>query len=351
MHSVCTPEKYCLDADIDTGLCILCEENYYLDVKDYKCKSNKEEKDFIFCQKVFEGMCLECIKGYILSKDYKCTLSSNCLEAENGNCILCEDNYYLGLDHKCSNIEHCIYSNDDGSCLECEDNYYYNTFYNNCSEAIGKFKNCKISEKNNCSLCKNNFYLNKNDSTCIDNTQKGPFYKCLFSDQNNEFCEECIDEYYLGSDDNKCSLISDCKKSEDENTCIECNDFYCLNLKNGTCIDNIFIYDENDKFYFACSRTNQEGTACEKCMDGYEIGKDGYCVDVLRCVEKEDGECIRCTDEENNGYSYCANKIFGCVATYIAGCLKCNDLLEFHRCTECKEGYSSFYGGCSKIQE
>ena len=123
-------------------------------------------------------------------------------------------------------------------------------------------------------------------------------------------------------------------------------------MKNGTCVDNSFIYDENKKFYFACSITNKEGTACEKCKDGYEIGKDGYCVDTSKCLEKKDGECIRCTDEVNiNGYSYCANKLFGCVETYEVGCLKCNDLLHLYKCSECKEGYSSFYGGCRKNQE
>ena len=351
LHSVCTNEKYCSDADVDTGLCILCEESYYLDTKDYKCKSNNEEDEFKYCKKAFEGMCLECINEYKSSKDFKCTFTSNCLEVENGNCILCEDNYYLGLDHKCSNIEHCIYSEDDGSCLECEDNYYYNILNKNCSEGIGNFENCKSAERANCSLCKDNFYLNKNDSTCIDNTQEGPFYKCLFSDEYNEFCEECIDGYYLGSGDHKCSLISDCKKSEDENTCIECDEFYCLDQKNGTCVDNTFIQDENSKFYFACEIINKEGTVCEKCMDGYEIGNDGYCVDISRCVEEKDGECVRCTDEEYNGYSFCANKLFGCVATFMVGCLKCDDILDFYKCTECKEGYSSFYGGCTKNQE
>ena len=350
-NEVCSTEKYCSHADIDTGLCNLCEANYYLDTKDYKCKSNKEKKEFKYCQKVFEGLCIECIKGYILSKDLKCTISDHCLEAENGICILCENDYFLGLDHKCTNVEHCIYSNDDG-CLECEDNYYYNSLFKNCSEAIGNFENCKFSEGYYCKSCKDNFYLNKNDSTCIDNTEKGPFYKCLFTDNNNEFCEECIDGYYLGTGDNKCSLIPDCKKSEDENTCIECDEYYCLDLKNGTCVDNNFIYDENNKFYFACSITNKEGTACEKCKDGYEMGKDGYCIDVSKCLEEKDGECVRCTDEVNiNGYSYCANKLFRCVENFLVGCLKCDDLLNLYKCTECKEGYSSFYGGCRKNQE
>lgn len=193
-NEVCSTSKYCSQADVDTGLCILCEENYYLDTKDYKCKLNNETNEFKYCQKVIKEMCIKCINVYILSKDLKCTSSYNCLEAENGNCILCENNYFLGLDHKFTCEEHCIYSNDDDTCSECEDNYYLNSLNKSCSNAIGHLKNCKISDGFYCSSCKDNFYLNKNDSTCIDNTQKGPFYKCLFSDLNNELCEECIDE-------------------------------------------------------------------------------------------------------------------------------------------------------------
>ena len=351
LNLVCSTEEFCSDADKDTGLCNLCQSNYYLDTKDYKCKSNEEENDFKYCQKVVEGVCIECIRGYKLSKDSKCTLSFNCEEAKNGNCILCEKNYFLGLDHKCTKVEHCIYSNDNGNCIECEDNYYYNTLNKNCSHAIDNFKNCKISGGFYCSECKNNYYLNLNESLCVDNTEKGPFYKCAFSDYDNEYCEYCIKDYFIGSEDHKCSLIEDCKISEDENTCIECDEFFCLDIKKQKCMENYYIYDENIKYYFACNRTNKEGTACEKCIEGYEIGKEGYCVDVSRCLEKKDGECLRCTSEPNiYGYTYCANKVFGCVESNYDNCLRCDDLLDLYKCTECEEGYITLlYGACQKI--
>ena len=349
LNLVCSTEEKCSAADKDTGLCTLCQSNYYLDTTDYKCKSNQEENDYKYCQKVSNGICTECIRGYKLSNDFKCTISFNCLEVKNGECLSCENNYYMGLDHRCNSVEHCIYTDDFGTCLECEDNYYYNTVNKVCTEAIGILENCKISGGFYCSQCKDNFYLNRNESNkCFDNTKEGPFYKCGFSSDNGETCDICIKGYYLGTDDNKCSLIEYCKKSSDEKTCIECDEYYCFDSKKGTCESNDYIYDENEKFYFACLRTNKEGTACEECLKGYKVGKDGYCIDTTRCLEEKDGECIKCSEEENeNGYAYCANKIFGCVESIMDNCLRCDNLLDIYHCTECKPGYTLLLtGGC-----
>ena len=343
----CSIDKNCNYAEKETGICTWCNSDYYLDVIDYRCKSNRENNDYKYCLEVVDNKCVQCIQGYKLSKDSKCTSTYRCIEAENGECILCEENYYLGLDHKCSNIKHCIYTDNYDQCTECEDGYYYLTLNRTCLEAKDNLENCKISGGIFCRKCKNKFYLNTNDSTCIDNTKEGPFYKCSKSDRNNEFCEECIDGYYLGTEDKKCTLIKNCKKSENENICIECDDYCCLDLKKGMCIENDYIRDEKDKFYFACIKTNEDGTACAKCMDGYEIGEDGYCIDVSRCIEKENGECIKCTEELNdNGYAYCANKIFGCVETVDDECIRCDNLLQLYSCTECKEGYELMFGSC-----
>ena len=339
-----------MKADKDTGFCLQCKSNNFMDIKDFKCKSNLEDNEFKYCQKVANDLCIECIRGYKLSKDSKCSETFNCLESENGKCIQCEKNYYLGLDNKCSYIKHCTRSDEYG-CIECDDGYYYNILYANCSEAIDRFENCKRSAGYYCSECKNNFYLNLNDSICVDNTQKGSFYKCALSDLENEYCQRCIDGYYLGTEDQLCSLIENCKNSESENICSECDENYCLDYHKGLCIDNDYLENEDEKIYFACEYTNKEGTKCEKCKNGYEVGEDGYCIDSTRCLEKKDDECLKCSEEKNeNGYTYCANKVFGCVESLYSGCLRCDDILKIYSCTECKEGYRLTYmGGCEKI--
>ena len=46
-------------------------------------------------------------------------------ESELGKCNQCVDGYYLGEDGKCTNVKHCVRSYEY-ECLECEDKFYYN---------------------------------------------------------------------------------------------------------------------------------------------------------------------------------------------------------------------------------
>ena len=153
---VCTKEKNCIKGDIDTGLCDLCEDNYYLDLSDRKCKSNKDDDEFIFCIIGNENECVKCENGFYLGEDKKCSSTNNCLESDKGKCIDCSENYFLGLDSRCTLINHCIYSNLFNECLECEKNYYLNRKNQTCMKDEGIFKNCKLSNDKGdlCNICK-----------------------------------------------------------------------------------------------------------------------------------------------------------------------------------------------------
>ena len=358
-NNFCSNIENCNLADKDTGICLLCGENYYLDDKDYKCKSNLEDNDFKYCSKVDNNICTSCRYSHYLGKDNKCSSTKNCEESENGNCILCTNNYYLGKDNFCSDIEHCIYTGYNGKCHECEDGYYFSDRNQKCLEyKFGdKFYGCKYTSSfdSYCVECKDIFYNRFNDSTCLDNTQEGPFYKCMYSDDEGEFCEVCIDGYYLGSEDKKCILIENCKISENENKCLQCDEFYCLDVKRQKCIENQYLESLDMKIYFSCNRTNDEGTACEQCIEGYEVNEEGYCVDVELCIERENGKCIKCNnkiDSDGYIYKYCANDIFGCVETSYNNCVKCNNLEKIYACTECMEGYAlNSFGNCIKVQK
>ena len=381
-NGICVPTKYCLESDklicikcisgyylsnnnccsianncdyvdIFSFNCNFCQKNYYLDTKDFKCKSNLENNEFKFCKKVIDSKCVLCENDFYLGKDGRCSFSKNCLESENGLCLSCENDYYLGLDNNCTNVNHCIYS-IYGECLECEDNYYYNRMNKTCVKWDKNFNNCKIScyYEDKCCECKNNFYLNSNNSLCYDNTNKGPFYKCAYSDDIGEKCDKCIEGYYLGSEDYKCSKIERCKKSENENKCLECDDNFCLDVKKQKCVYNNYLEEENDKLYINCLKTNEEGTKCEKCLDGYEIGNEGYCIDNKFCEEKNDeGICLKCKSGiGENEYHYCANNIFGCLKTRYDNCLRCDNMNNLYECTECIEGYIKKNYGCEIVQ-
>ena len=343
LSSECTITEHCNVGDKDTGLCLYCEENYYIDYKDGKCKSNQEDNDFKYCWKA-NGECTDCIYEYFLGEDFKCSSTSNCSESNLGICQVCSDNFYLGLDNICSNVEHCIYSDRYHECIECEDNYYYNILDKKCIEEDSNYTNCRITDWQGkyCDHCKENFCLNQTDHTCFDNTElNSEFYKCDMTDSLGRFCVMCEKDSYLGMETLRCSKIHGCEQSnEDDSKCIDCGPFYCLDAKTGKCMDNDIIEEEEDKMYYKCNRTNEEGTKCEICLDGYELDENGLCVDIIHCEEKnEDGSCKRCIKDEDTYYFYCSNKMFGCIETLDYYCLECNDIFELKKCTKCIEGY------------
>lgn len=343
LSSVCTTTEHCLLGDADTGLCLYCEENYYIDYKDGKCKSNQGDNEYKYCKKA-KGECTECIYGYFIGEDFKCSLTRNCSESNLGICQVCSDNFYLGLDNICSSVEHCIYSDRYYECIECEGDYYYNMRDKECILGENNYTNCKITnwEGNYCAQCKENFCLNQTDHTCFDNEElNSEFYKCDMTDSMGRFCVSCVEGYYLGTESLRCTKINGCEKANDDDSrCIECNTYYCLDVKTGKCMDNDVIEEEEQQFYYRCNRTNKDGTKCEICLDGFELNKNGLCVDLINCeIKNEDGSCKQCIKDEDTYYFYCSNTIFGCIETYDHYCLECNDILELNKCTKCMEGY------------
>ena len=157
---------------------------------------------------------------------------------------------------------------------------------------------------------------------------------------NGDFCIQCINEYFLGVIDHKCSKVQYCDVSENENRCLVCAPYYCVDGKTGQCEDNDLINDLSKIFYFRCNRTNSESTACESCIEGYEL-KDGLCIDEQHCSErKEDGSCIKCQKIEGEDYEQCLNDNFGCIeAYYDPNCWECNNLTDIGECTRCFEGF------------
>ena len=348
----CVNTENCNHGNKEIGICINCIDNYYIDYKDGKCKTNQDDNNFKYC-KVSDEECNECIKGYYIGDDHKCSKTKNCAEAENGSCIGCIDNYYLGYDNLCSNVEHCIYSNGY-SCQECEEGYFYWGNEKLCEVAEGNLTNCLFSFGGvYCQLCKKDYYINLTDTLCYENnyTDGDPFYKCIMTNHNATHCLTCSEGYYLGTKDYKCTKIEGCILSENENKCLECNEDFCLDIKKGTCEYNDYIDFEEKKFYYKCNITNEEGNACDICLEGYEL-KNGLCVNNENCDEiNDEGNCMRCQNDDSS--TYCLNNYFGCQRIYRNNkCLECNDILDFSNCTKCVDGYENDeYGRCIKIND
>ena len=349
----CSKDKNCYEADKDSGLCLQCNKNYFIDYKDGKCKSNLENNEFKYCKSARE-FCNNCLYGYYLGEDLKCSNTIGCLESNNGICNICSEGYYLGFDNKCSLIKYCIYSKDEYNCDECENGYFYHEKNKTCLIGDDNFKNCKILKMNdrNCSLCRDNYYLNKSDNLCYNNEEFGYFYKCSYTDIFGKICDNCIKDYYYGHKYNICSPIEGCEMLKDENTCSECGDYYCLDVKKGNCVDNYDIIDDK-LFYFRCNQSNEEGNGCQICIDNLTLNDDnGLCVDQVHCEEEIDGICQKCMKFEEDYTYYCLNSILGCVEVFDDKCLECNNITDLFFCTKCEDGYEiDEYGNCIKIKE
>ena len=84
--------------------------------------------------------------------------------------------------------------------------------------------------------------------------------------------------------------------------------------------------------------TNEEGNKCEICNEYSEL-INGICVNKKECSEEIDGECIKCNEKSYTNYNMCLNNIYGCLDTLISNCLKCDNITNFDKCTECMDGY------------
>ena len=344
----CTKEPNCDYGDKDLGVCTICPSFYYIDFKDGKCRPNNKDDDYKYCTKA-DGECYQCASGTYLGEDKKCSLSKNCAESYLGNCTHCVKDYHLGKNNICTNIDKCVLPNDHGSCEECIQGYYYNYTSKTCMEEIPGYENCQIvGISRDCSQCRIDFYLNKSDYLCYSNLEPNDFYKCAYT-LDGKVCFSCIEDYYIGYLDNKCTKVEGCMISENEDRCLLCDDIYCLNKKTGLCMDNQYIEDENYKFYYKCNITNDEGNKCEICLDGYEHNNKDLCEDFSICEKfDEEGNCMQC--KRDNYTNYCLNDYIGCTDTYFKGCELCNNITDFNFCTKCQDGYKLVDGECLKIE-
>lgn len=140
--------------------------------------------------------------------------------------------------------------------------------------------------------------------------------------------------------------------SLDEDTCLECDNYYCYDY-TGNCTDNYYVISEEQKYYFRCNVLNEIGTGCEKC--DYELNetRNGLCYDDVHCeIFNDQGECIKCQKDNPHGFfSYCLNKDFGCIDTFLNNCIRCDDNSDLDICTQCEDGYeANRFGECIGIE-
>jgi len=224
------------------------------------CTENKNN-----CQKCnpITNLCVICLEdNYIPDNDGgctpKCTLGKNyCNKCDNYEklCTSCEYGYFPDEIGGCSFSENCQ-SSYKGKCLECKKNYVL----------IGE-ENLKV--------CKN---LYSED-----------LKHCKSINTINGLCNECEIGYFLNKGDFKCSDSGNCLESL-FGICTTCIEGYYLNKVKQKCI-------KIENSFFNCKQTIDD-IICDKCNDYYYLAEDGQCVNTLKCLESQNGICIKCS----NGY-------------------------------------------------
>ena len=58
-------------------------------------------------------------------------------------------------------------------------------------------------------------------------------------------------------------------------------------------------------------------------------------------------------EPDEDAFTYCANKIYGCILHIFDGCKRCDDILNLYNCNECNEGYYKVkdYHYCNQIED
>lgn len=122
----------------------------------------------------------------------------------------------------------------DGKCLVCKENYYVDATDGSCVEVSfdQKVENCVEYDSNtSCTRCQTGFFLDTNKN-CAE--FKNGVENCLQPlASNDKLCEQCLPGKLLSSDGSQCldppsEVCSSFKNAQ----CIECNDGFVLNPNN-----------------------------------------------------------------------------------------------------------------------
>ena len=213
--------KNCKSSNYEGQLCIECKNDFYLNLVDYKCYSNKENNKF-----------------------YKCAKTDQTGE----KCYYCITDYYLGSeDYLCSKIEDCAIIENENRCSKCNEDY--------CLDAkTGK--------------CEDSYYDPEDESKMI-------YFDCVKTNKNATECEECIESFIPIN--GLCVNKERCAEEKD-GKCVRCNekseDNYnlCLN-PYFQCVEsfaqNCLLCDDGINF-----------DKCTKCIDGYQLDYDNDCAQI-----------------------------------------------------------------------
>ena len=310
-------ENYCIECSEEGNLCKSCDEGYFPD-ENGACSYSDN------CEISFQGKCLKCQKDYVLNNNIGLCKSINSEDFKNckktssdGFCQECDEDYYLDEgDKRCTTTKNCSESSF-GICTKCVSGYYLDKKNKQCKKQKDSFINCKLStDGKSCDVCDDDHFLDE-DGICSNSNF------CSESDNKGK-CEKCIEKYYLSNSDKICTTEKKCDKGRgDIGVCLSCVKDYAIDLSDGKCKSN---KEDNDLKY--CESADE---VCNKCITGFELGKDNKCSTTTNCAESENGLCQTCIDDYYIGLDNKCTNVKHCIRSYEYECLECEEKYYYNK--------------------
>jgi proprotein convertase subtilisin/kexin type 5 len=266
-------------------------------------------------------------------------------------------------------------------CIECKTGYFLNK-----GMCIALPPNCEaVDAKGKCTNCSEGYELN--DGKCIvmtpptDNCAKYGyidvkgkwFHKWVYGCK--KVCKECVDGFYLNTDNECVALPGNCAAADVNGMCTECVEGY--KVKNGKCVkivvvvpppvvDNCLEYGYADakgkhytKWIYGCKKV------CKKCVDGFYLNTDNECVALPgNCAAADvNGMCTECVEGYKVKNGKCVKIVVVVPPPVVDNCLeyKYVDTKGKHYtkwvngckkvCILCREGYDLVDGKCVPCEE
>ncbi|KAL4438918.1 hypothetical protein ABPG74_016638 [Tetrahymena malaccensis] len=269
----------------------------------------------------------DCPQGYFKNSesktcekcDFSCSKcngpsNQNCLDChilsylKNNTCVSeCGEGYFKNKQSKqCQKcIEGCVKCSNDKVCEECDALNGYIQSSNLCKNTFcdSQCLTCVPHQKEKCTSCSQDYYLDKTQQTCQDSNNCPPGYYsdyekrecipcdegCLLCKNSSYNCQSCDETKNYTLFGNKCfqliNCFSPCKTCLDESNSVKC----------ATCVHNYYL----------------QGEECvEQCSIGYYL-HENKCLKCNQncesCINHSDN-CMSCSQDKQLSNSKCYSK-------------------------------------------
>ncbi|KAL4491330.1 hypothetical protein ABPG72_021716 [Tetrahymena utriculariae] len=339
--------------------CLMCSNGYSLNYKTFQCEQQAQMCNIDPVKYYQNAQNIECSKGPQHMKTALIAGSDSPVCVENKN--------------NCKTLF-------NGICLNCQKGFTYNTTTKSCIKSEANLINCKkTSDSIVCQECNNDYSLK--DGKCISNCfdqqicQSACSNPCLTSNPSCRYCQEGYVNlnyacYFMCPSGKLTFQPSDCAGSPScDPKCQQCatdNIKYCtscsapLILSNGDCVTSCPQGEYLDNTVGKCIKCTQQCQTCDSqnsctsCSNGYQLTKDGNCCSqqCQDCSNTDPNICTACPQSQTLVGGNCISQLCkpGQYLNQLNQCTNCPSLCltcsSADKCTSCVSSQTSIDTNC-----